>query len=88
MTKEILERIDTKLDIMIRLLAIKAVEGRSKTDAILELGALGLESDLIAKIVVTTPAAVRARLSEARKIGKNVSGKSKSGDKKVTEEAV
>jgi len=67
MTKEILERIDTKLDIMIRLLASRAVEGRSKTEAILVLGVSGLETDLIAEIVGTTPGTVRARLSEAKR---------------------
>lgn len=79
MAEEILERIDTKLDIIIRLLGSKAIEGKGKTEAILTLGALGLDTNLIAEIVGTTPGAVSVRLSEARK-------KSKSQAEKATEE--
>ena len=80
MAEEILERIDTKLDTIIRLLASRSIEGKGKTEAILTLGALGLDMNLIAEIVGTTPGTVGVRLSEARK-------KSKSQGEKATEEA-
>lgn len=79
MAEEILERIDTKLDTIIRLLASRSIEGKGKTEAILTLGALGLDMNLIAEIVGTTPGTVGVRLSEARK-------KSKSKGEKATEE--
>lgn len=70
MEEEILKRIETKLDIVVRLLATKAIEGKSKTEAILALGASGLETKPIAEIVGTTPATVSTRLSEAKKKSK------------------
>jgi len=70
MEEEILRSIDTKLDAMIRLLASGIIQGKSKTDSIVALGDLGLDTNLIAKIVKTTPGTVYARLSEARRKGK------------------
>jgi len=68
MEEEVLARIDRKLDAVVRLLASKSIEGKSnKTEAIIALGALGLDPNLIAKIVDTTLPTVSARLSEARR---------------------
>lgn len=77
MEDEILTGIDRKLDAVVRLLASRFIEGRSKTEAIIALGSLGLDTNLIAEIVVTTPGTVQSRLSEARR-------KSKAEGKKVT----
>lgn len=75
MTEEgILKSIDTKLDAIIRLLAGSCIEGKTKTEAIIVLGGLGLANGLIAELVKTTPATVSARLSEVKKQGK-VEGK-------------
>lgn len=76
MTEEILERIDTKLDIIIRLLAGKYIEGKGKTESILALSALGLDTNLIAEIVGTTPGTVSTRLSEVKKKGESRGEKS------------
>lgn len=71
MTEQALERIEKKLDLFYKLFAKlfanRLIEGKSKTDSILILGSLGLDVDLISEIVDTTPATVRARLSEAKK---------------------
>jgi hypothetical protein len=67
----ILKSIDTKLDAIIRLLASNCIEGKNKTEAIIALGDLGLGSDLIAELVKTTPATVRARLFEVKRKGKS-----------------
>ncbi len=75
MEEEILAAIDKKLDAIVRLLASRSIEGKpNKTEAIKTLGALGLDPNLIAEIVDTTPGTVYARLSEAKKKGK-VEGK-------------
>lgn len=66
----ILKSIDTKLDAIIRLLASSVMEGKTKTEAIIMLGGLGLANDLIAELVKTTPATVYARLSEVKRKGK------------------
>jgi len=68
---ETLKSIDTKLDAIIRLLASSCVEGKNKTEAIITLGGLGLASDLVAELVKTTPATVRARLFEAKRRDKS-----------------
>jgi len=75
MTEEILKRIDMKLDTIIRLLGSNAIECKGKTEAILTLGALGLDANLIAEMVGTTPATVSVRLSEARKKARGGKGK-------------
>lgn len=80
MAEDILKRIDTKLDTIVRLLASRSIEGKGKTEAILTLGALGIDTNLIAEIVGTTPGTVSVRLSEVRK-------KSKSRREKAIEEA-
>lgn len=67
MEEEILDRIDRKLGAVVRLLASKSIEGKNKTEAIVILGGLGLEPNLIAEIVDTTVATVSARLSEVRR---------------------
>jgi hypothetical protein len=71
MTEEILEGINTKLGVIIRLLGNKTIEGKGKTEAILTLGALGLDTNMIAEIVGTTTGTVNVRLSEARKKSKS-----------------
>ncbi len=69
MEEEILIRMDRKLDAIVRLLAGTHIEGKSKTEAINILGVLGLDPNLIAEMVGTTPGTVHTRLSEARKKG-------------------
>lgn len=77
MEEEILRSIDKKLDTMIKLLASDRVQGKSKKDAIVALGALGIDTDTIAQLVDTTPATVNARLWEHKKKGKASTKKTK-----------
>lgn len=71
MEDKILASIDKKLDAIVRLLASKSIEGKSnKTEAIIALGALGVDLNIIAEIVDTTLPTVSARLSEARRKSK------------------
>jgi len=67
MEKEALNSIERKLDILIKLRASDCVQGKSKTEAIIMLGGLGIDSNTIAEIVGTTPATVTARLWEKKK---------------------
>lgn len=67
MDEELLAKIDKKLDAVVRLLAVESIEGKNKTEAIMMLGDLGLDPNIIAEIVNTTTGTVHARLSEARK---------------------
>jgi len=78
MEEKILASIDKKLDAIVRLLASKSIEGKSnKTEAIISLGALGVDPNIIAEIVDTTTPTVSARLSEARRKSKARTGKRK-----------
>jgi DNA-directed RNA polymerase specialized sigma24 family protein len=70
MEEKILAGIDKKLDAILRLLASKSIEEKNKTEAIMALGALGLDANLISEIVDTTPGTVYARLAEAKRKGK------------------
>jgi DNA-directed RNA polymerase specialized sigma24 family protein len=80
MDEQILANIDKKLDAIVRLLASKSIEGKSnKTEAILSLGALGVDPNIIAEIVDTTLPTVSARLSEARRKSKARTRKRKKG---------
>ena len=66
MSDEILSQISTKLDHLVSLSAIKAVKGLKPNEAIVILGDIGIDRNLIARIVGTTPATVSVRLSEAK----------------------
>jgi DNA-binding CsgD family transcriptional regulator len=57
----------SKIDTLIRLTALQMLGDKTGTDAIALLGRAGLESDLIAEIVGTTPATVRSALSRVRR---------------------
>jgi DNA-directed RNA polymerase specialized sigma24 family protein len=70
MEEKILTSIDKKLDAVLRLMANKSIEGKNKTEAIMTLGALGLDANLISEIVNTTPGTVYARLAEAKRKSK------------------
>jgi len=67
MDEELVARIDKKLDAIVRLLAVGQIGGKNKTEAIMMLGVLGLDPNIIAEIVDTTTGTVHTRLSEARK---------------------
>jgi DNA-directed RNA polymerase specialized sigma24 family protein len=60
-------KIEAKLDVIIRLLAAPLVQGKKQAESVQALAALGLERTDIAAICNTSPDAVRARLSEARR---------------------
>lgn len=61
------KRVETKLDVIIRLLAAPMVQGKKQADSVQALAALGLDRSQIAAICNTTADAVRARLSEAKR---------------------
>lgn len=71
MEEKILASIDKKLDAVLRLLASRSIEDtKNKTEAIMRLGALGLDANLISEIINTTPGTVYARLAEAKRKSK------------------
>ena len=67
MSERILESVDKKLDVIIKLIANLTIQEKSQTESSVTLGALGLDRNTIAEIVRTTPQTVSSRLSEAKK---------------------
>lgn len=61
--KAVLERLDQ----LVRLSAAQIVEGRSSSDAIRDLGQLGLGRNQIADVTGASAATVSVRLSEAKR---------------------
>jgi len=61
--KAILERLDQ----LVRLSASLLVEGRSSSDAIRDLGQLGLDRKQISEVTNASTATVSVRLSEAKR---------------------
>ena len=59
----------SKMDTLIRLTALQVLGEKTGAEAIALLDRAGLETELIAEIVSTTPATVRAALSRARRGG-------------------
>ena len=66
---ENLDDVGAKLDVLIRLIAIHVVGDRTGADAIGVLASAGLSNELIAELVGTTPATVRAARSRASRKG-------------------
>jgi CRP-like cAMP-binding protein len=66
MSDELLQEISAKIDHLVLLSATNTVKGLKPNEAILILGEVGLDRNLIARIVGTTAATVSVRLSEAR----------------------
>lgn len=56
-----------KMDALVRLTALQLLGDKTGAEAIAVLGRAGLDNDLIAEIVGTTPATVRGALSRARR---------------------
>jgi hypothetical protein len=61
-----LERIESKLDQIIRLLALRVAGEVKQGEAILLLGAAGLDRNLIAGLLKTTPNTVSVTLSTSK----------------------
>lgn len=59
--------LSSKMDVLIRLTAFQVLGDKTGAEAIRLLGRAGLDNDLIAEIVGTTPATVRAALSRVRR---------------------
>jgi DNA-binding CsgD family transcriptional regulator len=56
-----------KMDALVRLTALQVLGDKTGSEAIAILGRAGLDNDLIAEIVGTTPATVRGALSRVRR---------------------
>jgi len=67
MSDEILMSIEKKLDAIVKMMASKYIEGKSKTESIENLGHLGFDRNLISEITGVKPNVVSVRLSEAKK---------------------
>ena len=70
MEEESLKKIEDKLNIIIKLLCSKYVEGKSKTDSILLLETIGVDRELICDLTGSTPASIRSTIFAARKKNK------------------
>lgn len=68
--KPAMQDLGQRLDVLIRLTAIQVLGDRTGAEAIVVLGRAGVDNDLIADLVGTSPATVRATLSRARRKGK------------------
>ena len=67
MSDEILMSIEKKLDAIVKMMASKYIQGKSKTESIENLGDLGFDRNLISEITGVKPNVVSVRLSEAKK---------------------
>jgi len=73
----ILKAIESKLDLVVRLLAARAIEKASKKESILALGLAGFDRNKIAELVKTTPLTVSVVVSDSKKSTKGKKRKSK-----------
>jgi hypothetical protein len=69
-----LKEIAAKLDVIVKLLCNKCIEGKSKTDSILALEGAGVDRELISALTKSTPASIRSTIHAAKK---NEKGKTK-----------
>lgn len=70
MDKQEVKRLESKIDLLIRLFAAQCVGEKGKNEAIRTLGRLGMERNEIAAVCDTTVNTVSVRLSEAKKAAK------------------
>jgi DNA-binding CsgD family transcriptional regulator len=61
--------VGSKMDALIRLTALQLIGDKTGAEAIALLGRSGLDNEVIALVVGTTPATVRATLSRVRRSG-------------------
>jgi CRP-like cAMP-binding protein len=61
------QQVAEKLDALIRLVALQLVADKGTVEGIRLLGRAGLDRNLIAQVVGTTPGTVSVRLAEAKK---------------------
>jgi hypothetical protein len=66
MSEDTLKKISGQLDQLIALVALNSIKGMKPTEAILTLGSVRLDRNLIAQITGSTPSTVSVRLSEAK----------------------
>jgi predicted transcriptional regulator len=69
MSEKLLSEINSKLNVVINLMAKNLVKDLNQTEAIIELGNFGLDRNTISTITGASPSTVSVRLSEARKKG-------------------
>ncbi len=87
MGEEPLKKIEDKLDIIIRLLCNKCIEGKSKTDSILLLEALGVDREFIGDLTGSTPGSIKATVSTAKKKNQKEKPKKKLGEAQQDEQS-
>jgi len=78
---EILQRIESKLDQMLRLIALQATTNLKKGPAIQLLAGAGFERKLIADLLGTTPNTVSVTLSTSKTRPKSAKPSDHSGEK-------
>ena len=82
MSEALLSKISEQLNQLLALFAANSVKDLKPTEAILVLGAAGLDRNLIARVTNSTPATVSVRLSEAKAKRKPDSKASSAASKK------
>jgi hypothetical protein len=78
--QDVLERIESKLDQMLRIAALQMTAGLKQTPAIQRLAAAGLDRNLIAELLETTPNTVSVTLSTLKKARAKQSSKPRPGE--------
>ncbi len=74
MTDQNYKKIEEKLDIIIKLLSMPLIVGKTQTDSIIFLSQMGFDRNVIANIVGASPAVVSSRISEPKSVKKVTSG--------------
>lgn len=66
MTPSEFEQLEEKLDVLIKIMAMQAMEGRTVAEGAPLLNRIGMAPKDIADVFATTPGTVSVRLSEAK----------------------
>ncbi len=66
MSDDILKQVNANLELLVALTAANLAKGMTQADAIVLLGAAGLDRNLIAEVLGTTPGTVSVRLSNVK----------------------
>lgn len=77
-----LKKIEAKLDVIVKLLCTKCVEGKSTTEAILALEGVGVSREFISELTGSSQPSIRTIVSNAKKRNEKAKAKRKGKEEK------
>lgn len=85
--EQYLKKIEAKLDVIVKLLCNKCIEGKSTTEAILALEGIGVDRELISELTGSSQPSIRTTVSNAKKRKGKAKGKRKGKEEKTNGQA-